>query len=196
MPLEHCVFYSGELYKVCENEVFLPQGLKAAKDALKRKSSSSSAPASSSASASTGVGGRGGGGGVRGQGRGQKRPVSRPANVATMQHQNDRGTKRSSEASNWLVLVNKLSKMSFLPVRQRSSSKDVEISDGAVAISGDHLLLLEDFLRHVGGFDVQHGPDDRLREERDSPFLRQGVLASQGLRQKPSPGARSSPVFC
>lgn len=37
VPLEHCLFYSGELYKICESETFLPQGLKAAKDASKRR---------------------------------------------------------------------------------------------------------------------------------------------------------------
>lgn len=37
VPLEHCLFYSGELFKVCEREIFLPQGLKAAKDASRKK---------------------------------------------------------------------------------------------------------------------------------------------------------------
>nr|GMD19220.1 DExH-box ATP-dependent RNA helicase DExH11 isoform X2 [Ipomoea batatas]GME17855.1 DExH-box ATP-dependent RNA helicase DExH11 isoform X2 [Ipomoea batatas] len=41
VPLEHCLFYSGELYKVCENEQFVPQGFKAAKDVFKKKNTSS-----------------------------------------------------------------------------------------------------------------------------------------------------------
>ncbi|KAK1298896.1 hypothetical protein QJS10_CPB14g01721 [Acorus calamus] len=39
VPLEHCLFYSGELYKICENETFVPQGLQAAKDVHKKKNS-------------------------------------------------------------------------------------------------------------------------------------------------------------
>ncbi|CAI0475515.1 unnamed protein product [Linum tenue] len=39
VPLEHCIFYSGELYKICENETLIAQGLKAAKDAWKKKNS-------------------------------------------------------------------------------------------------------------------------------------------------------------
>lgn len=110
--MEHCLFYSGEVYKVCENEKFLSQGLKAAKDAHKRKSSMGSYPSLSSPHAQKpnsfargkqtgpqnfgGVGranqGYGGGGGS-----------------------NNWGT-RISEKSLWLSLINKLSKTSLLPV--------------------------------------------------------------------------------
>lgn len=40
VPLEHCLFYSGEFYKVCESEKFIALGLKAAKDAYKKKNTS------------------------------------------------------------------------------------------------------------------------------------------------------------
>ncbi|GKV33028.1 hypothetical protein SLEP1_g41582 [Rubroshorea leprosula] len=42
VPLEHSLFYSGELYKICENETFISQGVKAARDAHKKKNSSTS----------------------------------------------------------------------------------------------------------------------------------------------------------
>ncbi|KAH9701578.1 DExH-box ATP-dependent RNA helicase DExH11 [Citrus sinensis] len=48
VPLEHCLFYSGEFYKVCENEAFIPQGWKAAKDAYKRKNLSAASGATGS----------------------------------------------------------------------------------------------------------------------------------------------------
>ncbi|CAN1232070.1 DExH-box ATP-dependent RNA helicase DExH11 [Linum grandiflorum] len=42
VPLEHCIFYSGELYTICESETLIPQGLKAAKDAWRKRNSSTS----------------------------------------------------------------------------------------------------------------------------------------------------------
>ncbi|KAH9661754.1 DExH-box ATP-dependent RNA helicase DExH11 [Citrus sinensis] len=48
VPLEHCLYYSGEFYKVCENEAFIPQGWKAAKDAYKRKNLSAASGATGS----------------------------------------------------------------------------------------------------------------------------------------------------
>ncbi|CAL8998734.1 unnamed protein product [Prunus brigantina] len=48
VPLEHCLFYSGELYKICESESFIPQGFKAAKDAFKKKNMSAATGGSGS----------------------------------------------------------------------------------------------------------------------------------------------------
>nr|CAB3448922.1 unnamed protein product [Digitaria exilis] len=39
VPLEHCLFYSGETYKICERDTFLTQGFREAKDAFKKKNS-------------------------------------------------------------------------------------------------------------------------------------------------------------
>lgn len=124
VPLEHCLFYSGELYKVCESESFIPQGLKAAKDACKKKNPVSvsggryvgssaahdgtrsqkrenpnrSKQSKHSGSINSGnISGRGGGNQNNGSGH------------------NNWGLRRS-EASVWLLLINKLSKMSLLPV--------------------------------------------------------------------------------
>ncbi|KAM7527413.1 hypothetical protein LguiB_030823 [Lonicera macranthoides] len=127
VPLEHCIFYSGELYKVCENEKFISLGFKAAKDAHKKKNmntaggSTGSYPVLSS--------------GAHDGGRGQKRDNSirgkqskhsgsrNPGNSsgAGWANQNNGGGQRNfgswrSEASVWLLLINKLLKKSLLPV--------------------------------------------------------------------------------
>lgn len=120
VPLEHCLFYSGELYKICENEAFLPQGLRAVKDVYKRKTSNIvggsttkklGAPSSHGASQNR----------LRetsARGKGQKH--SGPQNIAKFSgpsgaQQNSWGSSRS-EISLWLLLINKLSKKSLLPV--------------------------------------------------------------------------------
>lgn len=124
VPLEHHLFYSGELYKVCENEKFVPQGLKAAKVASKKKSTSSVAggagsyPGSSVSndrarahrresslqgkqtrhSGSQNLGNSGAAWGIQNNGPGPNTGL------------------RRSEATMWLSLINKLSKKSLLPV--------------------------------------------------------------------------------
>ncbi|KAJ9172455.1 hypothetical protein P3X46_015691 [Hevea brasiliensis] len=120
VPLEHCLFFSGELYKICENETFIPQGLKAAKDALKKNSTNTVGRGSLA---------------MRDGGYGQKREYSNRSkqnkhsgsqnfgsfsgisggNQNNGSGQNNWGSRRS-EASQWLQLVNKLSKKSLLPV--------------------------------------------------------------------------------
>ncbi|KAK9940700.1 hypothetical protein M0R45_017345 [Rubus argutus] len=128
VPLEHCLFYSGELYKICESESFIPQGFKAAKDTFKKKNISVAT-------------GGGGGGGSRAPAsashdgaRGQKRETSHSgkqkqsaaqssgnlsrtggANQNNGNGVNNWGLRRS-DASSWLLLINKLSKKSLLPV--------------------------------------------------------------------------------
>lgn len=125
VPLEHCLFYSGELYKVCENEVFLPHGYKAAKDVHKKKTTSS---------VSGGTGLRPGSSTAADKGRGQRRDSSSQAKQhkhsgpqkfgnfgagwgtqSTGSGQNVMGFRRS-ESSLWLTLINKLLKKSLLPV--------------------------------------------------------------------------------
>ncbi|XP_024988719.1 DExH-box ATP-dependent RNA helicase DExH11 isoform X1 [Cynara cardunculus var. scolymus] len=127
VPLEHCLFYSGELYKICELEKFIPQGLKAAKDVYKRKNmgtpvggGSGTYPSLPAAHAS-----------VHSQKpnsfmRGKQNRQSGPQNLgnfvgAGRGNQNYSGGNnnwgsRISEKSLWLSLINKLSKTSLLPV--------------------------------------------------------------------------------
>ncbi|KNA05993.1 hypothetical protein SOVF_185190, partial [Spinacia oleracea] len=121
VPLEHCLFYSGELYRICENEIFLTQGLKAAKDAHKKKNSNTgrSGPTAHSGSAA-------GSGAAHAQNhenshRGkQKHSVNFSGSGTgsgnfTIGSQTNFGLRRS-DASLWLQLVNKLLKKSLLPV--------------------------------------------------------------------------------
>ncbi|XP_060175054.1 DExH-box ATP-dependent RNA helicase DExH11 isoform X2 [Lycium barbarum] len=125
VPLEHCLFYSGEFYKVCENEEFLPHGFKAAKDVHKKKTASS---------ASGGTSLRPGSSTAADKVRGQRRDSSSQAKQhkhsgpqkfgnfgagwgtqSNVLGQNVMGLRRS-EASLWLTLINKLLKKSLLPV--------------------------------------------------------------------------------
>ncbi|XP_010256687.1 PREDICTED: DExH-box ATP-dependent RNA helicase DExH11 [Nelumbo nucifera] len=119
VPLEHCLFYSGELYNICENETFVPQGLKAAKDAYKKKNSSAVGGGSG-----TYLGSAAPHGGARVQqrenhSRGKQQKHSGAHSGGNFSgsgvNQNNWGSRRS-EASLWLLLVNKLLKKSLLPV--------------------------------------------------------------------------------
>ncbi|KAE9591144.1 hypothetical protein Lal_00039818 [Lupinus albus] len=115
VPLEHCLFSSGELYKICENETFLPQGLKAAKDASKKRNltvggGSGPKPGTSAGHNSAQVQKRENsfrvkqhGGNFSGTGRGYQNNGNGQSNWR-------------AEASMWLMLINNLSKKSLLPV--------------------------------------------------------------------------------
>ncbi|KAL2332921.1 hypothetical protein Fmac_014134 [Flemingia macrophylla] len=118
VPLEHCLFYSGELYKICESETFMPQGLKAAKEVLRKKKLTSGGGSGPKSGISAG----------HDNARVQKRE-----NTSRVKHHgaNFSGTGRGyqnngngqnnwelrrKDASMWLMLINKLSKKSLLPV--------------------------------------------------------------------------------
>ncbi|CAI9106905.1 OLC1v1006152C1 [Oldenlandia corymbosa var. corymbosa] len=124
VPLEHHLFYSGDFYKVCENEKFLPQGLKAAKDSNKK-------------SLSTVAGGAGGGGYsgsvANDRARGHKRESSSQGKQTKHSGSNNFGSSGGawanqnnatghnsgmwrSDATLWSSLIKKLSKNSLLPV--------------------------------------------------------------------------------
>lgn len=124
VPLEHCLFYSGEFYRICENETFLTQGLKAAKDAYKKKNSNTTRSGPMMHSGSSAGSGR-----ANAQNR-ENSLRGRQKNFGSRNSGNFNGTgsgnytngsqtymgMRRSEASLWLQLVNKLSKKSLLPV--------------------------------------------------------------------------------
>ncbi|KAK9280712.1 hypothetical protein L1049_014410 [Liquidambar formosana] len=127
VPLEHCIFYSGELYNICESETFMPQGLKAAKDAYKKKNTSVVGGGTG-----THVGSSGAHNGAWAQKRenpirGKQNKHSGTQNLGNFSgtgggnqfnsggSQSNWGSRRS-EASLWLLLINKLSKKSLLPV--------------------------------------------------------------------------------
>ncbi|PIN04704.1 Cytoplasmic exosomal RNA helicase SKI2, DEAD-box superfamily [Handroanthus impetiginosus] len=123
VPLEHCLFYSGELYKICENEKIIPQGLKAAKDVYKKKNSATV----------TGTASYSGSSAANERARTQRRENSTHVkqnkhsvsqnmvnftggNWGTQSSGSNNWSSRRSEASIWLSLINKLSKKSLLPV--------------------------------------------------------------------------------
>ncbi|WOL15539.1 DExH-box ATP-dependent RNA helicase DExH11 [Canna indica] len=120
VPLEHCLFYSGELYKICENDAFLHQGFKAVKDIYKKKKSSAvgghsgtkhGAPFSQGGSHSRQID-------SSTRGRSQKHSghqITHNSSGTSGTSQNNSGLRRS-ESSLWLLLINKLSKNSLLPV--------------------------------------------------------------------------------
>ncbi|XP_028758762.1 DExH-box ATP-dependent RNA helicase DExH11 isoform X3 [Neltuma alba] len=107
VPLEHCLFYSGELYKICESETFLPQALKAAKDAFKKKHL-------------TAVGG--GSGRYSGTSAGhdgtqsQKRESAARLKHGSSFSKTSRGYQNNGNGQNNWELIKKLSKNSLLPV--------------------------------------------------------------------------------
>ncbi|XP_027335090.1 DExH-box ATP-dependent RNA helicase DExH11 isoform X2 [Abrus precatorius] len=118
VPLEHCLFYSGELYKICESEIFLPQGVKAAKEALKRRNLTAGGGSGPKPGISAG----------HDNARVQKREnTSRMkqhgakfSGAGRGYHNNVNGQSnwelRRADASMWLMLINRLSKKSLLPV--------------------------------------------------------------------------------
>ncbi|KAJ8749712.1 hypothetical protein K2173_012263 [Erythroxylum novogranatense] len=130
VPLEHCIFYAGELYKICENENFISEGLKLAKDAYKKKHSGVNTGSHVSS-------------GLHDAARGQKRENlnrtkqnkhSATQNTGSLSGtswenqnngsgQNNLGLRRS-DASLLLKLVNKLLKKSLLPVIMFCFSKN------------------------------------------------------------------------
>lgn len=120
VPLEHCLFYSGVLYKVCENEEILPQGSRAAKDAYKKKNSSMVAGSSgiNMLTAASHGANQSRQRENSSRGRGQKHSGFQPAgNVSGNSGTQQRNWgSRKAEATLWLLLINLLLKKSLLPV--------------------------------------------------------------------------------
>ncbi|KAJ0513565.1 putative RNA helicase [Helianthus annuus] len=107
VPLEHCLFYSGEVYKICEQEKFISQGLRAAKDAHKRKTLTTPPAPLHTQKPNTSF--------ARGKPNKQTAPQNFVGAGRAYQGNNNWGS-RVSEKSVWLSLINKLSKTSLLPV--------------------------------------------------------------------------------
>ncbi|KAK8598558.1 hypothetical protein V6N13_094525 [Hibiscus sabdariffa] len=145
VPLEHCLFYSGELYKICEREIFLPQGLKAAKDAYKKKNSKAASGGTGSSTGSSAAQD-----GTKGQkretfNRGKQNKHSGPQNFGNSTgtgwgNQSNGGGQNSwsSRRTTWLTLIDKLSKKSLLPVVIFGFSKN-QCDKSADSISGTDL---------------------------------------------------------
>lgn len=134
VPLEHCLYYGGELYKICEQSTFLPEGVKEAHKAHHAKTtklSTSSGGAGGGQGRGGGGQGRGGGGGIsgrgagiqgrggdnQGRGGGRKGPTSKQVAQGTIQTaMRGGGSGWRSETSQWYTLVNNLNKKGLLPV--------------------------------------------------------------------------------
>ncbi|KAG7564740.1 ATP-dependent RNA helicase Ski2 C-terminal [Arabidopsis suecica] len=119
VPLEHCLFYSGELYKVCENEVFIPKGIKDAKDSQKKKTSNavSVAPKQYTGSSAHQDGNKSQKHEAHSRGKQNKHSSAKDVGKSSYSgNSQNNGAFRRSAASNWLLLINKLSKKSLLPV--------------------------------------------------------------------------------
>jgi antiviral helicase SKI2 len=108
VPLEHCLFANGGLYKVCEKDVFLPAGYRAL--AAEKKAKEAQKAASKAAQGGAGGGaGRGGAGGGRGGGRSSGGGGGGGGGAALQQQQrqggNGGGDLRMGEKSMWLNLI-------------------------------------------------------------------------------------------
>lgn len=121
VPLEHCLFFSGELYRICENEKFIELGLKAAKDVHKKKTSLSGSVGSNTGQSSA----RSGPQGEKRENFNRGKPNKHSSSHGMGSFLSDGSSKsnwgfRRSEVSLWLQLINKLSQKSLLPVCFRS----------------------------------------------------------------------------
>lgn len=115
VPLEHCIYYAGELYNICDNDTFLPQGVKEAKHAFDLKNSLKVGAAPGKSGALTpGHGGPGRGWATRGKGNQGQRGSGHLGAAAVTQRAGSGGWK--SETSQWYSLINHLSKKGLLPV--------------------------------------------------------------------------------
>lgn len=114
VPLEHLLFYSGEFFKVCENEKFMPQGWKNAKDADTKKSSYSLGSSPGMHPVSSAIHDTKNQKHVKHSGSRNHGNFTVSGN-GFQNNASNHGFKRS-EGSPWLLLINKLANKSLLPV--------------------------------------------------------------------------------
>ncbi|KAE8807411.1 Helicase SKI2W [Hordeum vulgare] len=118
VPLEHCLFYSGEVYKVCEKDIFLTQGFRDAKDAFKMKNANKfgAKPGTKSGTPAVRAGTQGRNPDTSSKGRDQKLPKHHQTNSGAAAIQQNTSGSRRSESSFWMPLINNLLKKSLVPV--------------------------------------------------------------------------------
>ncbi|VAI55654.1 unnamed protein product [Triticum turgidum subsp. durum] len=118
VPLEHCLFYSGEVYKVCEKDIFLAQGFRDAKDAFKMKNANKfgAKPGTKSGTPAVRAGTQGRNPDTSSKGRDQKHPKHHQTNSGAAAIQQSTSGSRRSESSFWMPLINNLLKKSLVPV--------------------------------------------------------------------------------
>ncbi|KAM3228476.1 hypothetical protein ACQJBY_059873 [Aegilops geniculata] len=118
VPLEHCLFYSGEVFKVCEKDIFLTQGFRDAKDAFKMKNANKfgAKPGTKSGTPAVRAGTQGRNPDTSSKGRDQKHPKHHQTNSGAAAIQQSTSGSRRSESSFWMPLINNLLKKSLVPV--------------------------------------------------------------------------------
>ena len=121
VPLEHSLFYGGELYTVAKESTFVVEGLKAAKAAQKAKLAPPKPSGQAAGRGGGQAGGRGGRGGQRGgrggQGAGRGRLAQQQAAGRNIQRQiHGHGSGAQSEAALWGPLIRLLQKRELLPL--------------------------------------------------------------------------------
>lgn len=117
--MEHCLFYSGELYNICENEAFVTQGLKAAKNAYKKKMTTSTSGAPFGSLTNDRVRSQKHENSLQGKQNkhsGSQHLGNYSGTTWGYQNSGPNSGLRRSELSVWLSLINKLLKKSLLPV--------------------------------------------------------------------------------
>uniref|UniRef100_A0A0E0NA65 DExH-box ATP-dependent RNA helicase DExH11 n=1 Tax=Oryza rufipogon TaxID=4529 RepID=A0A0E0NA65_ORYRU len=118
VPLEHCLFYSGEVFKICEKDAFLTQGYREAKEVFKKKNSSKLGmkPGSKPGTTAVRAGTQGRNPDTSSRGRDQKNPKHHHASSSAAAVQQSTSGPRRSESSFWMPLINNLLKKSLVPV--------------------------------------------------------------------------------
>uniref|UniRef100_A0A0D3F103 DExH-box ATP-dependent RNA helicase DExH11 n=1 Tax=Oryza barthii TaxID=65489 RepID=A0A0D3F103_9ORYZ len=118
VPLEHCLFYSGEVFKICEKDAFLTQGYREAKEVFKKKNSSKLGmkPGSKPGTTAVRAGTQGRNPDTSSRDRDQKNPKPHHASSSAAAVQQSTSGPRRSESSFWMPLINNLLKKSLVPV--------------------------------------------------------------------------------
>jgi antiviral helicase SKI2 len=125
VPLEHCLFYSGEVYKICERDTFLTRGFREANDYFKNKNSNKLGGKSGPKSGAPVVCAETQGKipDTSNRGRDQKYP----------KHHNANSGSAAKDSLFWMPLVNNLLKKSLVPVCERITS--------VISLSCDHDII-------------------------------------------------------
>ncbi|MEW5305638.1 MAG: hypothetical protein WDW36_008165 [Sanguina aurantia] len=154
VPLEHSLFYSGQLFKVCAKDVFYPEGVRAAVSAYKSKNAVPETRSQEKAQRPTGRGDGGGGRGPGGGGGAGGRSYGRTGGSADKARQQLMGASRSggpnngsshakAERTQMQELLTLLTKNAMLPVAIFTFSKK-KCDGGADALSSSDLTTSQE----------------------------------------------------
>ncbi|MEW5316769.1 MAG: hypothetical protein WDW38_008119 [Sanguina aurantia] len=154
VPLEHSLFYSGQLFKVCAKDVFYPEGVRAAVSAYKSKNAVPETRSQEKAQRPTGRGDGGGGRGLGGGGGAGGRSYGRTGGSADKARQQLMGASRSggpnngsshakAERTQMQELLTLLTKNAMLPVAIFTFSKK-KCDGGADALSSSDLTTSQE----------------------------------------------------